>query len=201
MLFSPFCYLKKQFFFLRIWPETLHRLPGRSPGRFHPRLCSRSFSRILFGCDLFPVKPRGPHLLNRCPKVQMAGWRWSKAGAVTEATAGSASLGPPSAQAPGVSGRWHPKRLYSKAWQGRSVALLPSESPDARLSNGNEHWVDSSLRWPEAWRPSCSPARGRWLRLPLYVCLLSAGMSEWASVSHSVETKNKQASSLCGAIG
>ena len=108
---SPFCYLKKQFFFLRIWPEPLHRLPGRSPGRFHPRLCSRSFSRILFGCDLFPVKPHGPHLLNRCPKVQMAGWRWSKAGAVTEATAGSASLGPASAQAPGISGGWHPRRV------------------------------------------------------------------------------------------
>lgn len=60
--------------------------------------CSRSFSRFLFGCDLFPVKPHGPPT-KPLPKGADGRMKVEQTQAVTESTEGSASLGLPSAQA------------------------------------------------------------------------------------------------------
>ena len=166
--FLPILLLKKSnFSFWGSGPSLFTDfLEGLLAGFIHIFACSDSFSHFLFVCDLFPVKPHGPHLLNRCPKVQMAGWRWSKQGAVTESTAGSASLGLPSAQA------WHPG---AGTWGGCGVrrgrdsrlhSCLRSRPTPGFPTGTNTEWIPS-LRWPEAWRPSCSPPKGRWLPLPL----------------------------------
>ena len=66
--------------------------------------------------------------------------------AVTGPTARPASLGPPSAQARGVSGALHLRRVRSQARRGRTAVLLASESPDSRFPTRTIAGVEVSSR-------------------------------------------------------
>lgn len=86
----------------------------------------------------------------------------------TEPTGRSASLGPSSAQARGVSGALHVQQVGSQARQGRWAGYLPSECPTSGLPTG-------SSGFHRFWSGYCCPAKGRELPLEWKARLLSAG--------------------------
>ena len=63
-----------------------------------------------------------------------------------------------SAQARGVSGALHLRRVWSQARRGRTAALLASESPDSRLPHKNQRAASKSvLRLSEGLRGCSTP--------------------------------------------
>ena len=129
---SPFCYFIKKLI-SESGPSLLTGFLGGLTVSSMPLLAFAAFH--VFSLDLisFPLPPYRAHLLN------LRG-RWSgESGANREPSRSPPGvqlpLGPTRLRPRPSPGRWH-RRVWSNAQWGRSAALLPSESPNARFPHG-----------------------------------------------------------------
>ena len=180
-------------------PQIRHVLSGKSRPRphlagFFPASCVCPFGPTL-PTPWFRLPPHRSWLSGgrAAPPAQKIRWRRSKE--QKEPLRAHRALSfpwVPLGSGPGASlGRWHLRLVWRKARRGRSAALLPSESPDARLSHGTNALRGLHLSCcPRLWSRRRCPGKGERLR---------PAWKEWLLIQG--EAGKIMFLCLCGAMG